>query len=126
MIFNLFGFLGKSKAMAALEFELREAGLHPQLLDDSVKLTMLRLIPEGTGGRDPAIVRGAAELLVYCVLGPEDFAQETLRARPEEQEARLQRVLDYPDSLDAEIVLLALKAGVANPAIASRFEVDQD
>ena len=44
-MFGLFGLFGKSKQMTALEAELRKAGLHPQLLHDSIKLTMLRLLP---------------------------------------------------------------------------------
>ena len=43
---GIFGLFGKSKPLAALEAELREAGLQPRLLHDSIKLTVLRLLPD--------------------------------------------------------------------------------
>ena len=123
-MFGLFGLFGKSKQMTALEVELRQAGLHPHLLHDSIKLTVLRLLPEGGKAARPDELRGAAQLLAYAILGPRDFVEATSAREKDEVERRLDAVLDHPDSLDAQIVLLALKTGNADPAIAERFEVE--
>ncbi len=123
-MFGLLGLFGKSKALTALDAELREAGLHPHLLHDSVKLTLLRLVPEvpGTGHQDR--LREPARLLAYCILGPEDFREATSPDLAQAVEERLEAVLDTSDSRDAEIVLLALTTGNADPAIAARFDVE--
>ena len=123
-MFGLFGLFGKSKQMTALETELRQAGLHPHLLHDSIKLTVLRLLPEGGKAARPDELRGAAQLLAYAILGPQDFTAATSVREKDQVERRLDAVLDHPDSLDAQIVLLALKTGNADPAIAERFEVE--
>ena len=123
-MFGLFGLFGKSKQMTALEAELRKAGLHPHLLHDSIKLTMLRLLPEGGKAARPDELRAAAQLLAYSILGPRDFAEATSVREKDKVERRLDAVLDHPGSLDAQIVLLALKTGNADPAVAERFEVE--
>ncbi|WP_119168260.1 hypothetical protein [Algihabitans albus] len=123
-MFGLFGLFGKSKQLTALEVELREAGLHPQLLQDSIKLTVLRLLPEGGKAARPDELRGAAQLLAYCILGPQDFAEATSLREKDVVERRLDAVLDHPDSLDSQIVLLALTTDNADPAVAERFEAE--
>ncbi len=123
-MFGLFGLFGKSKQMTALETELRTAGLHPHLLHDSIKLTVLRLLPEGGKAARPEELRSAAQLLAYAILGPRDFAEATSLREKDEVERRLDAVLDHPDSLDAQIVMLALKTDNADPVITERFQVE--
>ncbi|OAB55344.1 hypothetical protein AY600_00770 [Phormidium willei BDU 130791] len=122
---GLFAILGQRKEMAALEQELRAAGLHPQLVHDSIKLTLLRLLPgRGTAAR-PDELRGAAQLLGYCILGPRDFTAATSPAAAAAVERRLDALLDHPDGLDARIVLLALQTGNADAAVTARFEAEE-
>ena len=123
-MFGLFSLFGKSKQITALEAELREAGLHPQLLHDSIKLTILRLLPGGGKTARPDEMRSAAQLLAYSILGPQDFAEATSEREKDAVERRLDAVLDHPGSLDAQIVLLAFKTDNAHPIIAERFEVE--
>lgn len=123
-MFGLFGLFGKSRPLVALEGELREAGLHPRLVHDAVKLTVLRLLPDGGKTARPDELRDAAELLAYCILGPDDFAEATTVRTRDAVERRLDAVLDHPQSLDAQIVLLALKTDNAAPEVAERFEVE--
>ena len=123
-MFGLFGLFGKSKQMTALEVELRKAGLHPHLLHDSIKLTLLRLLPEGGKAARPDELRSAAQLLAYAILGPRDFAEATSAREKDNVERRLDSVLNNPNSLDAQIVLLALKTDNADPAVVERFEVE--
>ena len=123
-MFGLFGLFGKSRQLVALEGELREAGVHPRLVPDAVKLTVLRLLPGGGKAARPEEMRDAAQLLAYCILGPEDFAEMTTVRTRDAVERRLDVVLDHPQSLDAQIVLLALKTDNAHPDVAERFEVE--
>lgn len=124
VMFGLFGLFGKSKQLTALEVELRAAGLQPRLLHDSIKLTVLRLLPEGGKAARPDELRGAAQLLAYCILGPDDFAEATSVRAKDTVERRLEAVLDHPDALDAQIVLLALQTENADPSVVARFEVE--
>ena len=124
-MFGLFGLFGKSRQVVALESELREAGVHPRLVHDAVKLTVLRLLPDGGKAARPDELRNAAELLAYCILGPHDFANATTVRTRDAVERRLDAVLDHPQSLDAQIVMLALKTDSADPAVAERFEVEE-
>ena len=123
-MFGIFGLFGKSKPLTALEAALREAGLHPRLLPDSIKLTVLRLLPDGGEAAPPDELREAAELLAYCILGPQGFAEATSPRAGLAVERRLDAVLDHPQSLDAQIVVLMLKTDNADPAVAERFEVE--
>lgn len=124
-MFGLFGLLGKSKQLVALESELREAGVHPRLVHEAVKLTVLRLLPDGGKAARPEDLRQAAQLLAYCILGPDDFAEATTVRTRDAVERRLDVVLDHPQSLDAQIVLLALKTDGAHPTVAGRFEIEE-
>ena len=124
-MFGIFGLFGKSKPLVALEAALREAGLQPRLLHDSIKLTVLRLLPDRGEAASPDELRRAAELLAYCILGPQTFADATSPRTSLAIERRLDAVLDHPQSLDAQIVLLMLKTNNADPAVAERFEVEE-
>jgi len=124
MIFGLFDMFGKSKPMTALETALREAGLHPALAPDSVKLTLLRLLGGVSRTPPPDQLTPAAELLAFCLQGRRDFEIACEAERAEAVEARLEAALNAPDALDAQIIMLALASGEANPDIADRFEAE--
>lgn len=68
-MFRLFDMLGRSTAMRALDDALRAAGLHPLLVPEPVKLTVIQLhkthaAPAAQGGG----ITDAAQLLAYCIL----------------------------------------------------------
>ena len=120
-MFRLFSIFGKSAAMVALDEALRAYGVHPLLVPEAVKLTLLKMhrrVPE-------APVAESAALLGYCLLGAEAFA-ETCGAREAGQvEARVEAAIAAGDSLDAKVILLALHAGLVAPDIAERFEIEE-
>jgi hypothetical protein len=133
MWFHLFGFgIGeRQKRLELIDDGLRLAGVHPALVPESVKLALIRLkkaelAAAGAAG-EGALFEDAAWLFGYCVLGPGEFADAHGDARAAALEARLAAAeADETGDLaggDAQIVMLALAANLADPAIAERFEV---
>ncbi len=123
-LFNLFG---RSAAMNALDDALRTSGVHPLLVPDAVKLTVLRLNKDdpvaGARARD-ADCTASARLLAYCMLGRDPFSESVGVAAADHADDRLEAALDAGDSLDARIILLARHSGLIAPEIADRIEVE--
>jgi len=121
---RLFSLFGRSAEMNALEDALRAAGLHPVLVPDAVKLTVIRLCRR-TGAEGAASRAGAAELLAFCLLGRSGHAEANGEAAAEMAERRLEAAIAEGDSFDARIILLALHAGLIAPEIAERCEIGE-
>ncbi|MCC6001215.1 MAG: hypothetical protein JJU19_10195 [Pararhodobacter sp.] len=118
-------FLGRSTAMRALDDALRTAGLHPLLVPEPVKLTVIRITKKFAAGQDPAAAfADAAQLLSYCVLGHDQFADTNSSEAAGRTHQRVEAALDEGDSLDAKLILLTLHAGLITPEIADRIEID--
>lgn len=126
-MFGLFTLFGRSAELKALDQALREAGLHPQIVPEPVKLTAVRLLKAqpGAGSSLPQDAYDeAARLLGYCMLGRDRFLASTGPGAAERAEARLERAIAEGDGLDAQIVLLALHSGVIAAEVAERVEVE--
>jgi hypothetical protein len=122
---GLFGMFGRSQELQSLDQALRDGGLHPRLVPDAVKLTTVKLLKEAAGANPGAgQYAAAAELLGYCVLGAPDFTGRNGEGLTESVEARLAAALEAGDSLDARLVLLALHAGVIQPSVVERYELE--
>jgi hypothetical protein len=67
-----------------------------------------------------------AGLLAYCVTGPETFEQVNGRDRAQDAEHRIEIALDASDSLEAQVVLLALHAKLINAVVIDRFDLSAD
>lgn len=122
-LFNLFG---RSDDLKALDQALREAGVHPRTVPEAVKLTTVRLLKEarGAGARIPdAACAEAAQLLGYCMLGPNQFVASNTSREAEAVEHRLEAI-DLGTGLDAKLILLALHSGLIVSEIADRFDVE--
>ena len=120
--FNLFG---QSAALNALDDALRAAGLHPVLVPDAVKLTVIRLHKEEARARGINAAYGdAAQLLAYCMHGRETFIENNGTQAADRAEHRLEVAIDAGDSLDAKLILLALHSGLIAPEVAERFEIE--
>jgi hypothetical protein len=96
-------FLGRSTVMRALDDALRAAGLHPLLVPDPVKLTVIQLTKK----------LAAAQ------------AQEAAFPDAGHADQRLEAAMDEGDTLDAKLILLAFHAGLITPEIADRIEIDE-
>ena len=102
---------------------MRAVGLHPRLVPEAVKLTTLKILKEADGGASPAprAYYATAELLGYCLLGAQGFAEANGLGLTESVEARLETALEAGDSLDARVALLTLHAGVVQPSVIERY-----
>lgn len=124
---NIFNLFGRSAATNALDDALRGSGLHPLMVPEAVKLTLMRLHKEeaatGAHARDAAYGE-AAELLAYCMLGREPFVESNSAQAADRAEHRVDAAIAEGDSRDAKLILLALHAGVIAPEIADRFDVE--
>ncbi len=123
---RLFDFLGRSTAIRALDDALRAAGLHPLLVPEPVKLTVIQLARKhAAAGAQAAAFADAAHLLAYCIFGHEQFAESHGALAADHAEHRLEAALEDGDTLDAKLILLAFHAELLSPEIADRIELDE-
>ena len=124
---GLFNIFGRSDALKALDLALRKFDVHPRLVPEAAKLATLRLMQKASEAAytlgDPDYEK-AAGLLGYCILGPDQFVASNTLAAGTFAEQRVEAAIDAGDSLDAELILLALHAEILHPDIADRFEVE--
>ncbi len=122
---GLFGIFGRSHELQRLDQALRGVGLNLRLVPEAVKLTTLKLLKEAGGANpDPRPYAAAAELLGYCVLGAQGFAECNGPNLTEAVEVRLAAAFEAGDSLDARVVLLTLHAGVIQPSVVERYGLE--
>jgi hypothetical protein len=123
---GLFGIFGRSSDLRQLDTALRTVDLHPKLVPEAVKLTVCALLKDQVGGEEPPphAYRPVAEILAYCMVGPDAFAGANDVELALAVERRIEAALVSGDSLDAQIVLLALHAKVIQPGVVDRFELE--
>jgi len=122
---RLFSLFGKSAAMNALDDALRASGVHPLLVPEAVKITVIRLLKrEASAAPQEARFVEAATLLAYCILGRDPFVESNGARAADRADERLEAAIVAGDSLDAGLILLALHAGLIAPDIADRIDVE--
>ena len=123
---GLFGIFGRSADLRAFDQALRAIDLHPRLVPEAVKLTAVALLKDHADGVDPApkAYQAAAEIIGYCMIGPEGFAGANDAALTEQIEHRIEWALETGDNLDAKLVLLTLHAKVIQPSVVYRFQLE--
>ena len=125
-MFRLFDMLGRSTAMRALDDALRAAGVHPLLVPEPVKLTLIQLCKRLAGGTtQETAVTQAAQVLSYCMLGHDGFAASNDADAACHIDKLVETALEEGDSLDAKVVLLVVHAGLIAPDIADRIDLDE-
>jgi hypothetical protein len=124
--FGLFGIFGRSGDLRQLDQALRSVDVHPRMVPEAVKLTVVRMLQDHAIGDEPApqAYRAAAELLGYCMVGPETFAAANDDQLAGQVERRIEAALEADGSLDAKLVLLALHAGVIQPSVVHQFGLE--
>ncbi|MQX38042.1 hypothetical protein [Roseospira navarrensis] len=110
---GLFGLFGRSKEIQALDFAIRAEGLHPRLVPDAVKMTVVRLVRDA--GLDD--VTPAAPLLVHCIVGPDEHAASVGPDGAAAVTERITVATEAGDSLDARLVLLCMTAAIIHPDV---------
>ena len=123
---GLFGMFGRSSDLRQLDAALRAVDLHPRLVPEAVKLTIVSLLKEECGHPEPPAeaYRAAAELVAYCMVGVEAFAGGNDESLANAVEARIEAALQAGDSLDARLLLLMLHAGTLQPSVRDRYGLE--
>ena len=123
---GLFGIFGRSGDLRQVDQALRAVDLHPRLVPEAVKLTIASLLKAGAEGGEPAppAYRAAAEIIGYCMIGAEAFAGANEQQLALDVERRIELALISGTNLDAQLVLLTLHAGVCQPSVIERFELE--
>jgi hypothetical protein len=123
---GLFGIFGRSGDLRQFDQALRTVDLHPKLVPEAVKLTVCALLRDRAPDREPASAayRAAAEIVGYCMIGPDAFAGANDVPLTLDVERRIEAALAAGDSLDAQLVLLTLHAKVIQPSVVDRFQLE--
>ncbi len=124
---GLFGVFGRSEELRALDRALQAADLHPALIPDAVKLTVLSLLKEAKGENLAAgDYDNAAALLCYCALGGGAFAAANGELAATAVERRIEAALEAGDGLDASLILLTLHAAVIHPGVKEAYQFESE
>jgi len=128
-ILSVFGIRGRPKEVHRFSDALREAGIHPALVPDSVKIAVIKLLRASDGGKIADIDAScdkAAPMVAYCMLGRDDYAEVNDAAAADEIENRLRLAIDSGESLDAQLAMLTMLARVTHPDVIDRFDLEID
>lgn len=123
-MFRLFSQFGRARELRLLDQELRAVGVHPVLMPEAVKLTTMRLLKQAERGLSPEAIAEAAAILGYCMQGHGLFAEENGPDFAGTVEGRFVRAIDTGDSLDAQVILLALHAGLVQESVVERYGLE--
>jgi hypothetical protein len=120
------GRFGRSSDLRQLDEALRALDVHPNLVPEAVKITVVKLLREHAPGNTPApqAYRDAAEIVGYCMIGAEPFAGANDEDLARQVERRIEAALVTGDSLDAQLILLTLHANVIQPSVVERFGLE--
>ncbi|TPM28147.1 hypothetical protein [Mesorhizobium sp. B2-3-4] len=116
------GMFGRSGDLRQLDAALRGADLHPALVPEGVKLTIVNLMKDHWPEEPPQqAYPQVASLFSYCIAGPETFERSQGQQQRLEAERRIEAALETGDGFDARIVLMALHAKLINAEVVERY-----
>lgn len=122
--FGFFGLFGRSSDLRMLDAGLRAADLHPALVPEGVKMTIVNLMKDHGVAGDEDAYSPAAHLFAFCVMGDEAFARVHGAAAAEALDRRIEAALARGAGLDADIVQLAYHAGLISGEIIARHGIE--
>jgi hypothetical protein len=134
--FDFLGFGNRKRwALEALDRALGEFEVNRAYMDDGMRYAIYnwaraeeeRIAPADFSALD-RILREAAALVSYCVLGAAETTELWGAEVQGQREARFSAVLanEDADTFDARIIKLVLAKGVAAPDIRARVDLEQD
>ena len=120
------GRFGRSSDLRQLDEALRSLDVHPNLVSEAVKITVVSLLKDDARASDPSpqSYRVAAEMVAYCMIGAEAFAGANGEPQSRQVESRIEAALESGDNLDARLILLTLHAKVIQPSVVERFGLE--
>ncbi|MFA7430490.1 MAG: hypothetical protein WCZ23_10070 [Rhodospirillaceae bacterium] len=116
---GLFGLFGRAPEIQALDVAVRAVGLHPRLVPDAVKIATVKLL-RAHGAMGAADTARAAELLAYCMIGPDELAAATDARLAQDVGARIDAAADDGEGVDPSLIMLTVQAGVMQPQVMER------
>ena len=120
------GRFGRSSDLRQLDEALKGLDVHPSLVPEAVKITVVNLLKEDAAGAEPAAraYGAAAEIVGYCMIGADAFAGANDEGLARQVEGRIEAALASGDSIDARLILLTLHAGVIQPSVVDRYGLE--
>lgn len=116
------GMFGRSGDLRQLDDALRGADLHPALVPEGVKLTIVNLMKDHWPDEPPSYAyKAVAELFSYCIAGPEAFERSSGLQSRLDAERRIEAALETGDSFDAQIVLMTLHAKLISAEVVEQY-----
>ena len=124
----IFGFFGRKKEIHMIDDGLRHSGAYSSSIPDAVKLALYGLAKDRELLQNNAeqVLHDLACFLTYCFLGAEDFEEANGADLSSDMLRRLEMTKVFDESVDADIVLLTLHAGIAHETTAGRFSIEED
>ena len=122
---GLFGIFGRSSDLRQLDQALHAVDVHPRLVPEAIKLTVVNLLKDYAIGDEPApqAYRAAAEIVGYCMIGAEALGRANGPDVTARTERRIEAVIGSGVSLDAQLVLVTMYAGVTQPSVIEQFQL---
>lgn len=123
---GLFGIFGRSSDLRQLDAALRAVDVHPRLIPEAVKLTIVSLLKDEAAGREPAphAYQAAAEIVGACAIGADAFADANGAGALTGVDERIEAAVRVGDSLDARLLMLMLHSGVMQPSVRDRHGLE--
>lgn len=134
---DIVDFFGGSKRRSALQlFDRTLAALevNPAYVDDGMRFAIYRWArsaAENTmseNGVIDGLIREAAALISFCVLGPAETEAQWGAGVRQERETRFNAVIEVGDdeSFDAKVIKLVLAKGIAAPDVLARVSLETE
>lgn len=125
---GFFGLFGRSEDLRLLDKSLHAVDLHPAVVPEGVKLTIVNMMKDAWPGSEPPdhAFLPVAGLFAYCVMGQDAFLSANGPERLADVEARMENSLNGDETLDAGLVLLALHSRLINSDIIERYGLHID
>lgn len=117
------GRFGRSEDLRALDAALRAVDVHPALVPEGVKLTLVNLMKDQwRHGAPPAEAYPlVAQLFGFCMVGPNEFGRVNGPDSTAAAARRLEMAIDREESFDAQLVLLALHSRLISPRLVEEY-----
>ncbi|TIO07665.1 hypothetical protein [Mesorhizobium sp.] len=121
------GMFGRSGDLRQLDAALRGVDLHPALVPEGAKLTVVNLMKDHWPDEPPPQAYPPVALLLgYCIAGPEAFGLSNGHEHTLDAERRIEAALEAGDSFDAQIILMTLHAKLINGEVVERYGLSTD
>lgn len=132
-IVDFFGGSKRRSALKLLDRALATSEVNPAYVDDGMRFAIFRWAQAAAKdtiseeGVIDALMREAAAMISFCVIGPAETEAQWGAGVRQEREARFNAVLESGDdeSFDAKLMKLVLAKGIAAPDILERVSLDE-